>query len=117
MKFHMMMVMVPMTIGAVHAADKIPLPEKVTCAIADKQAFQQPDRVHLTGWIGSRMEVNAMGRLAKINPDRLLMSYEHRPGCQSYDGEHIGKWLHAATLAWVNNGDPELRKKMDDVAT
>ena len=35
-----------------------PLPEKVTCAIADKQAFQVPDCVHLTGWIGSRIEAN-----------------------------------------------------------
>ena len=117
MKIPLMMAITAMPFGAVRAADVLPLPEKVTCAIADKQAFQQPDRVHLTGWIGSRMEVNAKGRLAKINPDRLLMSYEHRPGCQSYDGEHIGKWLHAATLAWANNGDPELRKKMDQVAT
>ncbi len=117
MKIPLMMAIAAMPLGSVRAADVLPLPEKVTCAIPDKQAFQQPDRVHLTGWIGSRMEVNAKGRLAKIRPERLIMSYENRPGCQAYDGEHIGKWLHAATLAWVNNGDPELRKKMDQVAT
>jgi DUF1680 family protein len=29
----------------------------------------------------------------------------------------MGKWLHAATLAWVNSGDPELRRKLDYTAT
>ena len=95
----------------------MPMPEKVPGVITDKQDFQQPDRVHLTGWIGSRMQASETNRLVKINPDRLLMSYQNRPGCQSYDGEHIGKWLHAATLTWVNSGNPELRKKMDIVAT
>jgi DUF1680 family protein len=45
--------------------------------------------------------------------DRLLEGYRHRPGRQSWDGEHVGKWLHAATLAWVNTGDPALRAKLD----
>ena len=57
-----MMVIAAMPLGSVSAEDMLPLPEKITCAIADKQAFQQPDRVHLTGWIGSRMEANAKGR-------------------------------------------------------
>ena len=115
MKIPLMMAIAAMPLGAVRAAE--PLPEKVACAIADKQAFQQPDRVHLTGWIGSRMEASEKNRLVKIDPERLLLSYHNRPGCQSYDGEHIGKWLHAASLAWVNTGDPELRKKLDVVAT
>ena len=42
----------------------------------------------------------------KIDPDRLLEGYRKRPGRQSWDGEHVGKWLHAATLAWANTGDP-----------
>ena len=29
----------------------------------------------------------------------------------------MGKWLHAATLAWVNTGDQELRKKLDYTVT
>ena len=104
-----------MTLAAVHAAEKLPLPDKITCAAADKQDFQQPDRVHLTGWIGSRMDASEKNRLVKIDTDRLLRSYRNRPS-GSYDGEHIGKWLHAATLAWVNTGDAELRKKLDYTA-
>jgi DUF1680 family protein len=94
-----------------------PVPDKVPGAIADRQAFQQPDCVHLTGWIGSRIAANEKNRLVLMDPNRLLVSYRKRPGGQEWDGEHVGKWLHAATLAWVNTGDPELRKKLDYTAT
>jgi DUF1680 family protein len=102
--------------GPVAAAAISPLPDAVTPVIADRQTAQVPDRVHLTGWVGSRMAVNESNRLALIDVDRLLEGYRNRPGRQSYDGEHIGKWLHAATLAWVNTGDPSLRQKLDFVA-
>ena len=111
----MMMAFAAMTLAAVHAAEKLPVPEKVACAIADMQAFQQPDLVHLTGWMGTRIDASEKNRLVKIDTDRLLRSYRNRPS-GSYDGEHIGKWLHAATLAWVNTGDAELRKKLDYTA-
>ena len=90
-----------------------PLPDKVPCAVPDRQAFEQPDCVHLGGWIGSRIDANEQNRLVKIDTDRLLEGYRKRPGRQSWDGEHVGKWLHAATLAWVNSGDPALRAKLD----
>jgi DUF1680 family protein len=93
-----------------------PVPEKVAPAVADRQDFQVPDRVHLDGWIGTRITANESNRLAKLDPARLLEGYHHRPGRQSWDGEHVGKWLHAATLAWVNTGDPALREKLDYTA-
>jgi DUF1680 family protein len=92
------------------------VPEKVTCAVADRQASQIPDRVQLSGWIGSRVAVNESNRLVRIDTDRLLEGYRKRPGRQSWDGEHVGKWLHAATLAWVNTGDPALHAKLDATA-
>jgi DUF1680 family protein len=93
-----------------------PVAEQVQCAVADRQDFQTPDRVRLAGFLGGRIAANEAQRLAKIDPARLLEGYRKRPGRQSWDGEHVGKWLHAATLAWVNTGDPALRKKLDDVA-
>ena len=93
-----------------------PIPDKVAPAIADRQDFQVPDRVHLTGWIGTRIQVNESNRLAKLDPARLLEGYRKRPGRQTWDGEHVGKWLHAATLAWANTGDPALREKLDYTA-
>ncbi len=92
------------------------LPDKVPPAISDRQECQAPDRVHLTGWIGQRMQANEANRLVKLDPARLLEGYRKRPGRQSWDGEHVGKWLHAATLAWGNTGDPALREKLDYVA-
>lgn len=94
-----------------------PIADKVNPAVGDRQDFQSPDRVRLTGWLGSRVNGNEASRLAKIDTDRLLEGYRKRPGRQAWDGEHVGKWLHAATLAWVNTGDPELRKKLDYTVT
>jgi len=93
-----------------------PVPDKVQCAEADRQAFTQPDQLRLTGWLGARVTANEANRLVKIDIDRLLEGFRKRPGRQSYDGEHVGKWLHAATLAWVNTGDPALRRKLDYTA-
>jgi uncharacterized protein len=105
-----------MATAASASAAITPLPEKVPCAITDLQDFTVPDRVHLTDWIGSRIDVNESNRLVELDVNRLLEGYRQRPGRQSYDGEHVGKWLHAATLAWVNTGDPALRRKLDYVA-
>jgi len=101
---------------ALRASGVTPLPEQVAPAIADRQDFQVPDRVQLRGWIGTRLAANETNRLVKLDPARLLEGYRHRPGRQSWDGEHVGKWLHAATLAWVNTGDPALREKLDYTA-
>src|SRR5437762_2260017 len=87
--------------------------DKVQPVIADRQDMRSPADMHLTGWIGSRIEANESNRLVKLDPARLLEGYRKRPGRQSWDGEHVGKWLHAATLAWVNTGDPALRQALD----
>ena len=92
------------------------LAEKAPPVVADRQEMQSPDKVHLTGWLGTRIAANESNRLVKLDPARLLEGYRHRPGRQAWDGEHVGKWLHASTLAWVNTGDPALRRKLDYVA-
>jgi DUF1680 family protein len=104
---------VRLTGATVLSAAVEPLPYKVAAAVADVQDFQVPDRVQLDGWMGQRILGSESNRLAKMDIDRLLEGYRHRPGRQSWDGEHVGKWLHAATLAWVNTGDPALRTKLD----
>jgi DUF1680 family protein len=72
-----------------------------------------PDQFHYTGWLGSRIDANEHNRLVQLDTSRLLEGYRKRPGRQAWDGEHVGKWLHAATLAWVYTGDPALREKLD----
>ena len=81
--------------------------------MADRQDAQIPDRVHLTGMIGTRIQNSAINRLLAMDVDRLLEGFRKRPGRQAWDGEHVGKWLHAATLAWVYTGNAELRAKLD----
>src|ERR1035437_7464742 len=98
------------------AATITPLPDKVAPVVPDRQGFLTPDRPRLTGWAGMRIDANEANRLVKLDPTRLLEGYRKRPGRQSWDGEHVGKWLHAATLAWVNTGEPALRQKLDYVA-
>lgn len=95
----------------------VPLSEKRPPAIADVQASQIPDRIQLQGSMGERIKGNEAQRLVKIDTDRLLEGYRKRPGRQTWDGEHVGKWLHAATLAWAHTGDAALRKKLDETVT
>jgi DUF1680 family protein len=103
--------------SAMAAAPITLVPEKVSLVVPDRQDFQVPDRVHLTGWLGSRIYANESNRLVKLDPGRLLEGYRKRPGRRAWDGEHVGKWLHAATLAWANTGDPALRQKLDSTVT
>lgn len=95
------------------AGEIVPIPDKVAPAVADRQVMQVPDRVQLSGMIGGRIHNSIANRLLAIDVDRLLEGYRKRPGRQTWDGEHIGKWLHAGTLAWANTGDTKLRAKLD----
>jgi len=100
-----------------HATPITLVPEKVPCAVPDKQSFQIPDHVVLDGWLGTRVSNSEKNRLAKIDTERLLEGFRKRPGRQSWEGEHVGKWINAATLAWAYTGDPELRAKLDKTVT
>ena len=102
---------------ATSAAGEVALvPDKLPVVVADRQDAQIPDCEHLSGMIGSRIQNSAINRLLPMDVDRLLEGFRKRPGRQSYDGEHVGKWLHAATLAWVYTGNAQLRAKIDNVA-
>jgi len=104
-------------VATVLAAPISPVQEQVAGAVADRQDSQIPDRVHQDGWVGLRSAASITNRLEQVELDQLLDGFRHRPGRQVWIGEHAGKWLHAATLEWVNSGDPVLRSKMDYVAT
>lgn len=43
----------------------------------------------------------------------LIEGFEKRPGSHPWQGEHLGKWLHAATLAWLMTGDERLRGALE----
>lgn len=83
--------------------------------VADRFALVAPSAVRLGGFLGERCRKNAQQRLLTKNEKDLLSGFQQRPGKQAWAGEHVGKWLHAATLAWVYTGDAELRGKLDRV--
>lgn len=97
--------------GTTCAADVIEF--KVPAHLADAVDLPHPGQIQMGGWLGERVANNAANRLAKVDLEPLLAGYRQRPGSHPWIGEHMGKWLHAATLAWGNSGNPLLRKKLD----
>jgi uncharacterized protein len=43
----------------------------------------------------------------------LIDGFENRPGTHAWQGEHLGKWLHAATLAYQITKDERLKAELD----
>jgi DUF1680 family protein len=92
-----------------------PRPDAVPARLADHLEPLPPAEVRLEGYLGDRVAKNEKNRLLQVDEEELLAGFRHRPGRQAWIGEHVGKWLHAATLAWNNTGDAALRAKLDRV--
>ncbi len=90
-----------------------PVAYRVEAKLADVVAPLEPSCVHLGGWLGRRIDINESNRLLVVDTKPLLAGFRQKPGEQAWIGEHMGKWLHAATLAWAYTGDPALRAKLD----
>jgi uncharacterized protein len=76
-----------------------------------------PGAIQLKGFLGGRALKNQRGRLLNRNEEEMLSCFQNRPGQERWIGQHVGKWLHAATLAWVSSRDEALRAKLDRVVT
>lgn len=92
------------------------VPYRVVASLPDAADLVSPAGVHLDGWLGPRLQANALTRLLNVDPEPLLAGFRRKPGSHPWIGEHVGKWMHAATLAWAYTGDPRLRAKLDTVA-
>jgi hypothetical protein len=93
-----------------------PTPFKTPDRPPDAAQVLSPAATYVGGFLGWRIEVNAENRLAKVDLEPFLAGYRHKPGEHPWIGEHIGKWLHAATLAWANSNDATLRSRLDYAA-
>ena len=87
-------------------------------AIADKVTFTfEPADIQATtysdSWLHDRMQINVEKRLLTLDLDLLLEPFKHRPGVQWWVGEHIGKFLHAASYAYSFTGDDRLKERME----
>lgn len=90
-----------------------PTPYVVAPKKADVLVPLEPSEVKLTGWLGERVTKNEANRLREVDLAPLLAGFQKRPGSHPWIGEHIGKWLHASTLAWQNTNDAALKTKLD----
>ena len=94
-----------------------PTTPQVINKLTDRFAPLDPGAVKLQGFLGERCAKNARARLLVKNEEEMLGGFQKRPGKQAWVGEHAGKWLHAATLAWAYTKDEALRSKLNRVAS
>ncbi|MCP5113991.1 MAG: hypothetical protein GY953_24420 [bacterium] len=65
--------------------------------------------------LGERLRLWREHRLSMVGNDPFLLAgFESRPGEHAWQGEHVGKWLHSATLAHQATGDPKLLAALKD---
>ena len=78
--------------------------------------WQQMKTIDENGLIGERVDLWRNNRLWFIAESGYLIDgFENRPGVHPWQGEHIGKWLHAATLAYNVTGNEKLKEKLDEM--
>ena len=80
--------------NVMRADQKSPVMPKVADAIQPTG----PDRIG--GILGERLDAWRHVRLWRVvNDPFLLDGFLHPPGKHPWQGEHVGKWLHAVSLA------------------
>jgi len=105
-----------MPINAWEKSSSIPVPATLDPVVTDRTSPVSPATVEVGGLLGERLRAHTFGRIAKIDEDILLGGFRTRPGSHPWIGEHVGKWLHAASLLWLSSQDPALREKITRVA-
>ncbi len=66
--------------------------------------------------LGTRILVSEAHRLLNVDENDMLDAFERRNAPhQDWQGEHVGKFLHAATQAWNYTHDARLKAKLDRV--
>jgi uncharacterized protein len=90
-----------------------------TAVVSDKTTPLLPSEMKFTGgFLGTRYDANAKNRLLVVDENDLLDCFERRNvPHQDWQGEHAGKFLHAASLTWANTRSPALKAKLDRVVT
>ncbi|NOT95695.1 MAG: hypothetical protein HOP00_05255 [Nitrospira sp.] len=84
-------------------------------AVTDE--FISANSGHITGdYLGDRMAINIKQRLLAVDIESFVRPFLQRPGAQEWVGEHAGKWLHAAVLAWEQTACPQLMSRLDHLA-
>jgi len=81
--------------------------------VADKYVSAQYQNIG--GYLGYRLDVNRERRLLRIDSAILLSGFRHRPGSQTWIGEHVGKFLFSASKTYAYSHDARLKALMDEM--
>jgi len=63
-------------------------------------------------YLGRQVAIT-LAALRQADLDARLEGFEHRPGRHPFIGEHVGKWIDAATGLWLASADPDLKRLLD----
>ncbi len=88
---------------------------KISVETRIENAWQPFGYKEVGGILGERLALWRNERLWHMADDGYLLSgFESRPGIHAWQGEHVGKWLDAATLAHQQTGDKKLAKELHE---
>jgi len=75
-----------------------------------------PASLHqLNGLLNNHVMINLEKRLLRIDSAILLSGFVHRPGSQTWIGEHTGKFLYSASNTYRYTHDKRIKALMDDM--
>ena len=83
-------------------------------AVKDEANLVPLNAVELQGFLGTRVAANAHNRLIHIPADQLIGGFQNRP-LGSWTGEAAGKWIDAASLAWAQTENADLKERLDQI--
>jgi len=98
----------------IHSKERIAEPVINYLIPMKEQPFDLKE-IQLNGYLGERTDANIIQRLLNIDEKGILECFYNRPGTQTWVGEYVGKYLHAASRAYRNSGNQELKTQMDRI--
>lgn len=81
--------------------------------IADK--YVSAGMEQFDGLLNDHVYINLDKRLLLIDSGILLSGFVHRPGSQTWIGEHVGKFLFSASKTYAYTHDARIKALMDDM--
>lgn len=73
------------------------------------------ENITFGGYLNERLNANLTQRLLQIDEPGILECYYNRPGKQTWVGEYVGKYLHAASRVWRSTKNSQLKAQMDRI--
>jgi len=87
----------------------------VNNSVPDKTMPFGLENIQLEGYLNERLNANLEQRLLNIDETGILECYYNRPGKQTWVGEYVGKYLHAASRVWRSTKNVQLKNQMDRI--